>query len=148
MKLLKLIFFTFLLFLIAYSTAFSQKEQVEIVDLDVSLDTTPKAAFDIKNEKVIQDSLLNDAFIYLDCNQQLSFQEIVNLQNTFVKYSDTVTWNPNCAYWVKITINNTLPHEYEWVLNLGKDLNFHTPPILEKSHQEFQVKFYELRMKH
>jgi len=123
MKLLKLIFFTFLLFLIAYSTAFSQKEQVEIVDLDVSLDTTPKAAFDIKNEKVIQDSLLNDAFIYLDCNQQLSFQEIVNLQNTFVKYSDTVTWNPNCAYWVKITINNTLPHEYEWVLNLGKDFN-------------------------
>ena len=53
----------------------------------------------------------------------MSFQEIVNLQNNFIRYSDTVSWSPNCVYWVKITINNTLPHEHEWVLNVGKDLN-------------------------
>ena len=123
MKLLKLISFTLLLVLITYSLAFSQKEQVETVNLDISLDTNPKTVFDIKNEKVVHDSLLNDAFVYLDCSQKMSFQEIVNLQNNFIRYSDTVSWSPNCVYWVKITINNTLPHEHEWVLNVGKDLN-------------------------
>ncbi len=109
--------------MLVFSFAFSQKEQIEKVNIANSFDTTPKAIFDIKNEKVVQDSLLNKAFVYVDGSQKKSFQDIVDSQNNFIRYSDTVTWNPNCIYWVKITINNTLPHEHEWVLNLGKDLN-------------------------
>ncbi len=103
--------------------AFSQKRQIEKVIIAPSFDATPKSIFDIKNEKMVHDSLLNEAFIYVDCGQKKNFQDIVSSQSSFVHYSDTVTWNPNCVYWVKITINNTLPHEHEWVLNLGKDLN-------------------------
>ncbi len=116
-----------LLFLFISCSAFAQNQQenkqVEIIKLDFPLDINPKSIFDIKNENVIHDSLLNYAFIYLDCTQKQTFKEITKQQSNFIKYSDTVTWNPNCVYWVRITINNTLPHEYEWVLNLGKDLN-------------------------
>ncbi|WP_375559136.1 7TM diverse intracellular signaling domain-containing protein [Bernardetia sp. OM2101] len=121
MNLFKLILSS--LFIFTFSFAFSQREQIEKVNIAPSFDTNPKAVFDIKNEKVTHDSLLNDAFVYVDCTQKKNFQNIVELQNEFIKYSDTVSWNSNCIYWVKITINNTLPHEHEWVLNLGKDLN-------------------------
>ena len=125
MKLFRLLLSSFFIFgfMLVFSFAFSQKEQIEKVNIANSFDTTPKAIFDIKNEKVVQDSLLNKAFVYVDGSQKKSFQDIVDSQNNFIRYSDTVTWNPNCIYWVKITINNTLPHEHEWVLNLGKDLN-------------------------
>jgi serine phosphatase RsbU (regulator of sigma subunit) len=121
MNFFKLILSCFFIF--TFTFAFSQKEQIETVSLEAPLDIIPKAVFDIKNEKVSHDSLLYDAFVYLDCTQKQNFQEIINLQNDFVRYSDTVSWNPNCVYWIKITIHNTLPHEHEWVLNLGKDLN-------------------------
>ena len=112
-----------LLGLIACSFAFSQNQPIEVVKLDFPLKLNHKVTFDIQNEDVIHDNLLQYAFIYLDCTQKQTLKEIVKQSNNFVKYSDTVSWNPACIYWVRITINNTLPHEYEWVLNLGKDLN-------------------------
>ncbi|AFM03982.1 7TM-containing protein possibly involved in signal transduction [Bernardetia litoralis DSM 6794] len=121
MKFFRLIFSCILIF--TFNSAFSQKKQIETVNIDPAFDIMSKAVFDIKNEKIVHDNLLNDAFVYVDCSQEKSFQDIINLQNDFIRYSDTVTWNPSCIYWVKITINNTLPHEHEWVLNLGKDLN-------------------------
>lgn len=138
MTLFRLIFSCILIFTLNF--AFSQKEKIEKVIIDASFDTTPKAIFDIKNEKVVHDSLLNYAYLYTDCSKDKTFQEIINLQNDFIPYSDTVTWNPNCIYWVKITINNTLPHEHEWVLNLGKDLNLvdvfdPLPALNEYSHK-------------
>ncbi|WP_338789996.1 7TM diverse intracellular signaling domain-containing protein [Bernardetia sp. MNP-M8] len=138
MTLFRLIFSCILIFTLNF--AFSQKEKIEKVIIDASFDTTPKAIFDIKNEKVVHDSLLNYAYLYVDCSKNKPFQEIINLQNDFIPYSDTVTWSPNCIYWVKITINNTLPHEHEWVLNLGKDLNLvdvfdPLPALNEYSHK-------------
>ncbi|WP_338814628.1 7TM diverse intracellular signaling domain-containing protein [Bernardetia sp. Wsw4-3y2] len=134
----RLIFSCILIFTLNF--AFSQKEKIEKVIIDASFDATPKAIFDIKNEKVVHDSLLNYAYLYVDCSKNKPFQEIINLQNDFIPYSDTVTWSPNCIYWVKITINNTLPHEHEWVLNLGKDLNLvdvfdPLPALNEYSHK-------------
>ncbi len=114
----------FLFYLICFVSAFSQNQQVEIVKLDSPLDINPKATFDIKNENVAHDSLLNYAFVYSDYTKKQTFEEITKQQDKFVKHSDTTSWNPDCVHWVRITINNTLPHEYEWVLNLGKDLNY------------------------
>ena len=118
-------FFTiFFFFCLTFHSALSQQNGVaEKVKINTPIENFSTSIFEIKNENVVQDSLLKDAFIYLDCTKNRSFQEIIELQGNFFNYSDTVKWNPNCVYWAKITINNTLPHEHEWVLHLGKDLN-------------------------
>ncbi|WP_291723580.1 7TM diverse intracellular signaling domain-containing protein [Bernardetia sp.] len=123
MKFSKLLLF--LCLVLIFSPALSQKtNKTGKVSIDTPVETYSNTIFDIKNENVVQDSLLKKAYVYVDCNQEKRFEEIVRLQNDFFQYSDTVNWNPNCTYWVKITIKNTLPHEHEWVLHLGKDLNF------------------------